>query len=169
MDGRRDPSGSQATIGYMHHLVHEGKLFYLNRRVRGSAAAVEILVRVGALPLHVSIVAKAGAASPADIIRGVSVTNTGTSLPFRNYNETYQDDALLSKAFHSPTYTGGEVRRENQAGFGTNPGVATSGDTNGGDRHEYWFRPNTDYVIKVAPTTTTDVVIIADCYERMRP
>jgi hypothetical protein len=155
--------GSVPQIDLLHKLIHEGRLFYINRRVRGSASAMEIHIKTGSKNVHLDLVIKAGLASPIDVIEDVTATGDGTAVVCRNYNRAYADDGCVARAFHTPTYTGGTVIRENQAGFGTSQGNASSGESDG--RREYDLLPNKSYVIKIAPTASTDVVFIGEFYE----
>lgn len=157
-------SGTPVFMVEIHNLIHEGKLYFVNRRVRGSAAPMEIHVKTGANWVHFDPVGKAGLATPLDVIEGVTATVDGSALVGRNFNRNFPDDGGLVRVFHTPTYSGGTVVRENQAGFGTSPGLGTAGETDG--RREYVLKPNTSYIFKLAPTGSTDVVFIGEFYER---
>lgn len=149
----------------IHNRIHEGRLYFVSRRVLASAAAMEIHVKTGSRSVHFDPVGKAGLATRLDVIEGVTITGDGTAMVGRNYNRNFADDGGLVRVFHTPTYSGGTVIRENQAGFGTSPGLGTAGESDG--RREYVLKPNTSYIFKLAPTGSTDVVFIGEYYEEL--
>ena len=149
----------------IHNRIHEGRLYFVSRRVRGSAAVMEIHVKTGARSVHFETVGKAGLATPLDVIEGVTISNDGTAVVSRNFNRNFADDGGLARVFHTPAYTGGTVIKENQAGFGSSPGLGSASESDG--RREYVLKPNTSYVFKLAPTGSTDVVFIGEYYEEL--
>ena len=160
----RDQGGRWAVAGSeMHNKIHEGGLYFVSRRVRGAATEMNIHVKTGARQVHFETLAKVGLAAPLDIIEGVTISNDGTAMVGRNFNRNFPDDGGLVRVFHTPAYTGGTVIKENQAGFGTTPGLGTAGETDG--RREYVLKPNTSYVFKIAPTGSTDTIFIGEFYE----
>lgn len=149
--------------GEMHNLIHRGLLYFVSRRVRTSASAMDIHVKTGARQVHFETLAKVGLAAPLDVIEGVTISNDGTAMVGRNFNRNFPDNGGLVRVFHTPAYTGGTVIKENQAGFGSSPGTGTAGETDG--RREYVLKPNTSYVFKIAPTGSTDTIFIGEYYE----
>ncbi len=162
---RTDLSGVDVTIPFETHMVNVGNLYYVSYVVTGSAALRSILFRVGAKPLHISMELKAGLATPKVLKEGVAVTVAGTALDRRNHNRRYNDNDTLVTVFTGATYTGGTIIKSNQAGFGTTPGLADSGEGDGGSN--YIFKENTDYAIEFTPTAAADTVFIASFYEEV--
>ena len=160
---RSDPSGVDVTHSFDVHLTNIGLLYFASYSVRGSAALRKILITVGAKDLHISMRLKAGLATPATIIEGVTPTVNGTALNVRNHNRAYGDDNLLTKMYFGSTYAGGTTIKVNQAGFGTNPGMSDSGEGDGDSN--YVFRKNTSYAIEFTPDASTDTVWIATFHE----
>jgi hypothetical protein len=160
--GNPDHDGCLATITHQDVLTHRGQMFFLSTVTDGTGARVT-RIRTGALPLHIVADLKSGLKTPAVVIEGVTVTAAGTPAPLRSYNRNIADDTLLAKAFIGGTYTGGLTFRTTQAGFGTSPGAARSGDAR--NTAEYIFKQNTDYIFTFTPASSTDTVLILDMYE----
>ena len=53
--------------------------------------------------------------------------------------------------------------RENQAGFGSSPGSATSSVLS--TSVEYVIAPNQDRILRITPDASTDTVVIIEFYE----
>lgn len=160
---RTGPNGCEARVSYEDLLVDTGKKYFISHAALGSAAAFHLHFKVGARPLRIALAAAAGLACRIAVKEGVSSTANGTGVPFRNRNRLFKDDDLLAKAYTGSTYTGGTQIRTNQAGFGTNPGTAASGGSDGS--HDYVFKPNTEYAVEFTPTASTDVIVLASAHE----
>lgn len=156
--------GYQATVDIIQHLFDVGKLYFFSARVEASSAAQVHRIKTGAKRVNISFNLVAGAKCKADVIEGVTITGVGTATKLFNHNRNYKDDDLLTKYFTgSITYTGGEVIKVNQSGFGTSPGQASSGQ--GVQTYGYQFKPNTEYIVLLTPGSSTDTVFISDLYE----
>lgn len=160
--GKPEHDGCIANISYHDVLAHGGRMFYLAVVTSGAGTRVA-RIKTGAKPLHVVAGLRAGLKTPAIIVEGATVTVAGTPAPLRSYNRQVADDTLLSKAFIGSTYNGGLTFRETQAGFGTAPGTASSGDAR--FTSEYILKPNTEYIFEQTPTAATETVLILDMYE----
>ncbi|MBA4274017.1 MAG: hypothetical protein C0436_00025 [Alphaproteobacteria bacterium] len=161
--GKGVNAGSVSTIPLEHRLIHERAYYFVNRRVDASAAALVIHVKTGAKSVHFTPTTKTSGKTVLQIIEGVMATGDGTPIVCRNYNRNGTDDGCLTRAFHTPTYTGGTVIKDNQSGFGTNPGNAAPGESDGAI--EYVLKPNTSYVFVQTPSASADQVFTGDFYE----
>jgi len=161
--GRAQHTGCIATIPIEHKLIHERQYYFINRAIEGSSAVFAILLKTGAKTVHITPTTKTSGKVVIGIFEGVTVTNDGTALVCRNYNRNGEDDGCLSRAFHTPTYTGGVQIKFNQSGFGSSPGNAVPGDGSSGV--EYVLKPNTSYVFLQTPGSSIDQVFVADFYE----
>lgn len=156
--------GYPVGMEFIRHLIDSGRLYSLAIRTAGSTTPLIYRLKTGANRLHVSFVLNAGAKTTIDIIEGATITTAGTAQPLYNHNRNFPDDNLLSKAFVGAAYTGGTIFRPNQAGFGTNPGQAASGDASSGAG--YQFKPNTEYIALITPTAGgNDTMFIAEMFE----
>ena len=155
--------GSVSAIQIEHRLIHEGRYYYVNRRVGSSAAALVIHIKTGAKTVHFTPTTKTSGKTVLQIIEGVTVTVDGTAIVCRNYNRNGTDDGCLTRAFHTPNYTGGTVIKDNQSGFGDAPGQAAPGESDG--NIEYVLKPNTSYVLVQTPSASADQVFTGDFYE----
>ena len=158
-----DPSGVDVSLPFDVHLVNIGYLYFASYAVRASAALRKFMITVGAKELHLSMRLKSGLATPLTLLEGVIPSVNGSALSLRNHNRSYKDDDLLTKMYFGSTYSGGTVIRSNQAGFGTTPGLADSGEGDGGSN--YVLKPNTSYAFEFTPDAATDTVWIATFYE----
>lgn len=154
-------------IEAMHRKIHVGRLFYTSQVLTAVSTPQLWLFRIGARELHIKFSVTTSAGCFAEIIEGVTVSNIGGSLSAFNYNRdsanvltttTIRFDAGLA-------FAGGTVIRQNQAGFGSSPGQAVSGNQSTGI--EYNFRPNTDYILRLTPSTSMTIAMIADMYEEV--
>lgn len=157
-----DITKAEVGLSYLHWRIHRGELFYISDRVTGSAT-VEYLIRVGEYPLHIRWAIQSGLATPIDIIKGVTPTVNGSAVTVNNFNET-SANTLTATWFKGPTYTGGTVKKLEQAGSGTTPGKASLGASGTGEEEIVWDA-NTNYVIKIAPASSTTFVILASMNE----
>jgi hypothetical protein len=154
--------GCVPNIDYTHVLTHRGKMFFLSLVTSGTGARV-VRIKTGAKHLHIVAKLNAGLKTTAVIIEGVTVTADGTPAVLRSYNRSIADDTLTAKAFTGSTFNGGTTFRNTQAGFGTSPGSARSGEAR--NEAEYIFKPNTEYIFTFTPDASTDTVLILDMYE----
>jgi hypothetical protein len=161
--GKGVNAGSVSTIPLEHRLIHEGQYYYVNRRVDSSAAAMVIHIKTGAKTVHFTPTTKTGSKVVLSITEGVTPSVDGTAIVCRNYNRNGIDDGCLTRAFHTPTATGGVVIKDNQSGFGTSPGNAAPGEADGAI--EYVLKPNTSYLFTQTPSASTDQVFQGDFYE----
>lgn len=161
--GRGVNSGSVSTIPLEHRLIHERAYYYVNRRVDNSAAAMVIHIKTCAKSVHFTPTTKTSGKTTLQIVEDITPTVDGTPIVCRNYNRLGTYDGCLTRAFHTPTYTGGTVIKDNQSGFGANPGQASPGDSDGAV--EYVLKPNTSYAFVQTPAAAADQVYTADFYE----
>lgn len=161
--GRAVNGGSVSTIPLEHRLIHERAYYFVNRRVDSSSAAMVIHIKTGAKTVHFTPTTATSGKVVLQIVEGITPTVDGTPIVCRNYNRNGTDDGCLTRAFHSPTYTGGTVIKDNQSGFGTSPGQARPGDSDGAI--EYVLKPNTSYAFVQTPGASVDQVYTADFYE----
>lgn len=160
-----DPTRAQVVVDWMHHLVHLGELFFISD-VTTTASPVVYRFKTGSKELHIKFTLSTGLKVAAQILEDVTITLAGTLQTKQNYN---RDSAktLETLVYKGSTYTGGTAFRNNQSGFGTTPGLAASGNNSTGI--EYNFAPNTEYILLLTPTASTDLVLIADFYEETHP
>lgn len=144
-------------------LVRQGRLYFVNRHVEASSAALAIHIKTGAKAVNYRPSTSTGGKVVVNIIEGVTATVDGTAIVSRNYNRNKSDDGGLTRAFYAPTYTGGTVIKINQSGFGSSPGHAVPGASSAG--LFYKLKPNTSYVFLQTPAASTDQVYTADYYE----
>lgn len=138
----------------LNELCDQGRLFFLQNRTRASASDRVFLIRTGSKNAHVLISIEAGLATEIDFYEGVTVTTVGSAVVLRSMNRDIADDSLITKVYGGATVSLGTLLSLNQAGFGSNPGLAASGSA--GESVKYILKANTDYAYIVGPDSATD-------------
>src|SRR6056297_1415498 len=148
-----DPSnGILADENYKQVYAHRGTLFFISEVDDGTAERV-YRFKTGQTPLHVVASLEAGLATEASIIEDVTITGEGDPVSVRNYNRLFADDAMQAKVYSGATYTGGVTFRNTQAGFGSSPGHAVSGQAT--QSAEYILKPDSEYVFSFTPESAS--------------
>lgn len=152
-------------LEFVRHMIDLGRLFVFSALTASGSTPIVYRLKTGARHVGISIYFDAGAQTLFNFIEGVTITGNGTAAPLRNLNRNYDDDTLLSKLFTGATYTGGTIFKYNQAGHGTVPGTASSGDNVRGSG--YILKPNTEYILLFTPTSA-DVNVEFELFETVR-
>lgn len=156
-----DVSKVEVQEDLLHYKVHQGDLFFVSDR-QTSAAAVEYLLKTGAKRLHFRIFLKTGGKVSIDFLESPSVTVNGTALTAQPFNRS-ENNPIVSTFFRGPTYSLGTVFKVDQSGFGTSPGTAQAGGT--GDGEELVLPANSNYIVKLTPAASTDIISMFEVYE----
>jgi hypothetical protein len=160
----RNRAGYLVNMDVEQHIFDLGELYYFSSRVENSSSVTVYRFKTGAKKVNISFNLIAGAKVKVDVIEGVTITGEGTAAKLFNHNRNFKDDDALTKFFTGAiTYTGGEVIKLNQSGFGTAPGQASAGQ--GIPGAGYQLKPNTEYIVLFTPGSATDMVFTGDLYE----
>ena len=142
-----EATGASVCIDYGHYEIHEGDSHVCSYLVTSIAdtASAEVLLRTGEKYVHCINQALAGGKSYYYVIESPTVSAVGTKIPvFNRFRANDQDSK--SKAYYTPSYTGGTTIVSHLI-----PGSTVAAKTGAGsdNRDEWVFKPNTDYVFKI--------------------
>lgn len=156
-----------STTQYHDVRTERGKVYEIKTRLASVSSPINFLIVTGDINFHALTSIETGLKVTIDIIEGATVASgsEGTLVTIRNLNRYYPDNGLKTKVYYESTYSGGTTILQLQSGFGTNPGLASSGIA--GETFKRIFRPNTKYIYLITPSASTDIVISAVMMERM--
>ncbi len=156
-----DISKCECPIEYLHYKTHKGELWFI-AEVQTTGTVQKYTIQTGILPVHFFAQIETGAKVGIVIYRDVTGNTGGATVTPVNFNGMVATGPL-STFKKGATYAGGTIFKSTQAGFGTTPGQASSG--NGDGASEYIFPPNSIWAIELTPSTSTDIVFNGYLYE----
>lgn len=157
--------GYGVSLEFLRHLIDSGRILYHSARHPAGTDPIVYRIKTGSKKVHLVITLNSGVGTPYDFYEGPTITADGTEKTLRNYNRNFTDGSLETKVYLGPTVTGGTGTkfRENQVGFGDNPGQASSGGNSG--ELGYILKPNTEYVFSHTPSASSVTTILFDLFE----
>lgn len=164
-----DPiSGGSYSIPIAHAKIHEGKLFNFNYTASvNNAANADLLLRVGAKPLHLSFSAEMVGQYTLTIYEAPTTSANGTAITIVN-NNRLSANLPLSAVGYTPTVSvvGTSIWSKLGAGGTTTP-TRTQVQTGVRQDEELILLPNTNYLIRMnnSSTATQTVSLNFDFYE----
>lgn len=155
-----------------HQRVHSGQSFMAgNLWEEGTAvadnASAEILVQVGANPLHLIQDVAAGGDCAFAILKGVTFSGAGTALTVFNKNDTSVLAADVTIT-HTPTgISGGTAWPAKAVPGGAGGGGGSPGGSDGNYNRENILAANTDYLFRVTNRSgaATQISITLEFYD----
>lgn len=157
-----DTDGTEVQTELPVYKCHQGDIYYV-ADIQTSGTAINYHIKTGAKKVHFIGALTTGAKVTYQLYKQSTITADGTALPIYNHNHNSTNTMLATVFRGAIASNNGTLFRNGQAGFGSTPGQAVTGQVLQGI--EYVFLPNTDYLLIHTPSTSTDMIFIMEMYE----